>query len=162
MSWGFTARLLNLLLLLAGRRHRNISDMSGQDTGRGIICPLLLLICFSSALAAGLFPEQLRQSDSRNQGVTTLRKYKSRHQMCLCRKGKILPWVPAASLLTELHLQDVQSTQLGPAPFLRAVHLRPLDDDSVSREVHTPGQCGCGDQHLQEQNSNQNQAEASS
>lgn len=130
--------------------HRNISDVSGQDIGRGIICPLLLLICFSSALTAGLFPQQLRQSDSREQGATGLRKYKSRPQMCLSGKGKLLPRVLAASLLPELYLEDIQSTQLGPAPLLRAVHLCPLDDDGVSRQIYTPGQCGCRDQHLEE------------
>lgn len=54
----------------------------------------------------------------------------------------------ATSLLAELHLQDVQSAQLSPAPLLGAVHLRPFDDDRVSREVHTPGQRCCGHQNL--------------
>lgn len=47
------------------------------------------------------------------------------------------------------HLEDVQRSQLGPAPLLRAVHLRALDDHRVRRQVHTPGQRGRGHQDLQ-------------
>lgn len=48
------------------------------------------------------------------------------------------------------HLEDVQRSQLGPAPLLGAVHLRALDDHRVRRQVHTPGQRGRGHQDLQE------------
>lgn len=40
--------------------HINISDVSGQDNGRGNHLSSLLPICFSCGLTAGQLPEQLR------------------------------------------------------------------------------------------------------
>ena len=47
------------------------------------------------------------------------------------------------------HLHHVQGAQLLPVALGRVVHLGPLDDDGVSRQVHTPRQGGSRHQHLQ-------------
>ena len=47
------------------------------------------------------------------------------------------------------HLHHVKGAQLLPVALGRVVHLGPLDDDGVSRQVHTPRQGGSRHQHLQ-------------
>jgi len=46
------------------------------------------------------------------------------------------------------HLHDIEGTELHPATFLGVVDLRALDNDCVRWQIHTPGQRGRRDQHL--------------
>ena len=41
------------------------------------------------------------------------------------------------------HLHDVQRGQLTPGALLGVVHLGTLDDHSVGRQIHSPGQRSC-------------------
>lgn len=41
-------------------------------------------------------------------------------------------------------------TQFSESSLLCVVQLGPLDNDSMSREVDAPGQCGCAAQHLEQ------------
>ena len=47
-----------------------------------------------------------------------------------------------------LHEPAQKLTQVLELPLLRVVQLRALDDDSVRREIHAPGQRGSRAQHL--------------